>query len=407
MTTQQHAHKYGRIFILFCLTSCVFLNPFPHINSLIEILYYTAIALTLWLTVSPTTRPDFRSPLILPFLLFFAWALASVFWAFDRENTAHDVYGHLLKHIMLYFMLISFFVKKEHFLVLVWSVIASTTILSLSAIIYSYVIVNNPISYRVNIAKIGTNRIAQYCLIGALLSLFYIPVADKWRKKTALIICFLISMSSVILSYSRACLLALVIGCLFFIFFTKTNLKKPLIGATVLIIAVSISIFSLSPDIRDRFRISNDERTRIYITSLEMIKNKPIAGLGYGMQSFKQNYFIFNKFSPQKFVSQFDYSHPHNIFLDMMIRLGFVGLALFCWIFFRVFKMGRELTVNGKDPFVKHWGLAITSCFIALFTVGFFGIILNFRNSVLLYTLMAMMTILWKRHRYTESSPNL
>lgn len=404
MMIRQLFHKYNQIVIVLCVSSLVFLNPFPHVTAPNEIFFYTALALTLFLFMSKATRPDISSPLGLPFLCFLLFALTSTAWAFDWENTAHDVYRHLLKHMVLYFMLISFFIRKEHLLALVWLIIASTTLLALAALIYSYIILASPLSFRINFEDIGSNQVAQYCLLGTLLSLFYFPVAKKWYQKTVLMICFVITTSAVILSYSRACLLALGAACLFGIF-TASKFKKTLIVVSLLILAVSISLFNLSPDYHERTRTSTHERIKIYATVYEMIKERPISGFGYGMEAFKQNFFKFNKLNPQNLLSPVDYSHPHNVFLDITIRLGLVGLVLFCWILFCVFKMGGESIFSSRDSFYRHWGIGITACLIAFLTAGLFGNILNSRNAVVLYTIMAMITILWKLNQYPVSNP--
>jgi hypothetical protein len=68
--------------------------------------------------------------------------------------------------------------------------------------------------------------------------------------------------------------------------------------------------------------------------------------------------------------------------------------------------MGGELICRSRDPFYRHWGIGITACLIAFLTAGLFGNILNSRNAVVLYTIMAMITILWKLNQYPASNPN-
>lgn len=401
---KQHINKYSKYIrgtILLSLTLLIFVNPFQnHVSALTEIFFYTALAFASLLLLSSATRPDFNSPLGLPFLFFLLWAFASAIWAFDRENTLHDVYRHLLRHLVLYYMLISFFVRKEHFLVLVWSFITSIAIFSLGAVIYVYIISANPLSFRLEVRGVGPNQIAQLCVFGMILSLFYLPMAGKWHEKIVLLICFISTFSAVVLTYCRAALLALAAGCFFLLFTPK--FKKSLVFATVFIFTVAIIIFNLSPHQQSRLsfdRISKDLRISIYATDYAMIKDKPFAGFGYGAEAFKKNFFKFNKSLPQRFALQEEFPHPHNIFVDIFIRLGLVGFVLFCWILFRVFKMARELIIGVKDPFVKKWGTCMTACLIAFLTLGLLGNILNSRNAVILYTIMAMITILWKIHR--------
>jgi len=406
---KQRCLQFFRGVILLSLTLLIFLNPFPHVSTLTNIFFYTALytalAFALLLLCSQTPRPDLRSPLGLPILFFLLWALAGTIWTSDWQNNLQYVNRYLSRSLFIYFMLISFFSRKEHFLALIWTFILSITLFSLGALIYVYFLSANPISFRLYLKGIHTNPIAQCCMFGTLLALCYFPMARKWPEKAALMICSLSTFSAVLLTYSRGALLALATGCFSLIFTSK--FKKPLIITSLIILAASIVIFNISPDQQNRLSfdfIRNDERIKIYATAYEMLKEKPLAGFGYGAEAFEKNFSKFNKRLPQEFMTQIEYPHPHNIFLDIAIRLGLVGLALFCWILLRVFKMGRELMVKGKDPFLRQWGTAITACLIAFLTVGLFGDLLSRRNSMILYAIMAMITILWKLHRSDEES---
>jgi len=400
-TSKQRCHQLIRGVILLSLALLIFLNPFQsYVSALTEIFFYTALVFALPLLWPPATRPDVSSPLGLPFFFFLLWALASTLWAFDWKNTLHDVYGHLLKLILLYYLLIAFVTRKEHFLALIWTFIISTTLFSLGAIIYTYIISGHPLSFRLYLKDVQTNQIAQCCLFGTALALFYFPMARKWREKTTLLICCISNLAAVILTYSRAALLALALGSLFVLFASK--FKKHFIIATLVISFASILIFNLSPDQRNRLSldyISKDGRIIIYATTYEMIKDKPLAGYGYGGEAYRKNFFKFNKELPQKLVTQIEYPHPHNVLLDITTKLGVVGLVLFCWILFRVFKMGGELMLKGRDSFGRQWGTCVTASLVTFLTVGSFGNILNRRNAVILYSIMAMITILWKLQR--------
>lgn len=398
---KKHIHKYDkylREIVLFSLMLLIFVNPFQnYVSALAEIFFYTALVSVTLLLLFSNTKPDFSSPLGLPFLFFLLWAFASTIWSFDRENTLHDVYRHLLRYLILYYMLISFFASKKYFLTLIRLFITSTTLFSLGAIIYIYIIAANPISFRLNIWNIGPNQIAQFCVFGSLLSLFYFLQTTKWHEKIILLICFLSTFSAIVLTYSRACILALAIGCLFF--FSTSKYKKSIILAMLFIITFYIVIFNLSPNHQERFQDSNDERIKIYATDYAMMKEKPLAGSGYGGEAFKKNFPKFNESMPQRLKVRKTISHAHNIFADIFIRLGFIGFVLFGWILFRVFKMARELITGNDDPFVKKWGYGSTACLTALLTAGLFGNIFNYKSAVIFYTIMAMITILWKFNR--------
>lgn len=405
----QRCYQLIRGVILLSLTLFVFLNPFPDVSPLTNAFFYTALysalIFALFLPLAPAAKPDFRSPLGLPLIFFLLWALVGTLGSADWGDTLQYVNRYLSRFLFLYFMLISFFTRKEHFLALVWTFLLSTALFSLGAILYIYVLSANPLSFRLYLNDIHTNPIAQCCMFGTLLALCYFPMARKWPEKAVLLICFLSTFSAVMLTYSRAALLALGTGCLFLIFNSK--FKKPLIIASLIIFSGSIVLFNISPSQQERLSfdfVRKDERIKIYATACEMIKERPFAGFGYGTEAFWKNFNKYNQRLPREFINDRAVPHPHNVLLDIVIRLGLVGLALFFWILFRAFKMGRDLMTRGGDPFLRQWGTAITACLIAFLTVGLFGDLLSRRNSVILYSILAMMTILWKLHRQKEEN---
>ena len=87
---------------------------------------------------------------------------------------------------------------------------------------------------------------------------------------------------------------------------------------------------------------------------------------------------------------------PHNMLVSTTTRLGFVGLALFLYIIFRFFRMSWLTIKHGKDDFIKSWGLCITATFIAFFIQGMFEEATSHVPAIVLYTIFAMMSILWK-----------
>jgi O-antigen ligase len=85
-------------------------------------------------------------------------------------------------------------------------------------------------------------------------------------------------------------------------------------------------------------------RYQIYKTSLEIIKDKPILGIGGGMFRYDfQEYYskIYDKNSSdiyENFWLKTSPFHAHNILLDFLVSWGIVGFILFIYILYKIYK---------------------------------------------------------------------
>lgn len=397
---KQNCTTFIQHFVLICLLVVIFLNPFKDILNLTEICFYIALILAVVIFFVRKDKLDFHSPLGLPFLLFLLWALASIAWADDRNNTLHDIYPRLVKLLVLYYLLILFFNTRERFLVLARILIASTSLFALGSLIYVYLIMGYPLSFPLEVDNVSPNHMGQICLLAALLSMISFSMAERWPDRVVLSFCFISSLTAVLLTCSRSAFIALAMGT--FILICSGKFKKLFaIGFSIILISI-VLLSSISPLLQTKLSPSaflRDDRIVIFATAYEMIKERPLIGFGYGAKTFGENMEKFKKRLPPELSAQTNYGHPHNLFLDIATRLGLVGLALFIFILFRVFKMGWELIKQRPDSFVKKWGGGMTACLAALLTAGLFENILARRIGVILYIIMAMITILWKLHR--------
>ena len=118
----------------------IFFNPFPHTTSIQEISFYLSIFLVVLGIISKKMPFPLKSPLSLPLVLFTLWAAIGLFFALDRDNSLHDFYSHLLKYLLLYYMLINVFNSKKRLEWLSWVIIISATLFCLGALGYEYLI---------------------------------------------------------------------------------------------------------------------------------------------------------------------------------------------------------------------------------------------------------------------------
>ena len=98
-TSSSQAEKIFRILnfsIPLFMGIYLFANPLP-LSAVSEFCFYLSLLILIILIAFKKTVFTLRSPLTLPFILFFLWAVFGLFFTLDFKNTLHDLRGHLLE----------------------------------------------------------------------------------------------------------------------------------------------------------------------------------------------------------------------------------------------------------------------------------------------------------------------
>jgi O-antigen ligase len=123
-----------------------------------------------------------------------------------------------------------------------------------------------------------------------------------------------------------AILIAIPVGIITVILLTyRKKAIIPTLIFIVLTIAASFFLAQNSPRFAGLLDISSGTsfmRIRVWESSLEILRQRPFTGLG--LDQFL--YLFSGEFVRPDAIFDPDLSHPHNIFLDFWIRLGFLGL---------------------------------------------------------------------------------
>jgi len=149
----------------------VFLTPFAHTQTILEVSFYLALLCTGEL-VRRGGRLALSTPLVLPFVLFGVWAAVSVVFALDVRDSLGDFYAHYLKYLILYYLLFNFFRSRQRLIWLAWIFTLSGAILSLSLMIYFYGILGEPLSIRLalGLTYYPVNQLGYATVLSALLA---------------------------------------------------------------------------------------------------------------------------------------------------------------------------------------------------------------------------------------------
>ena len=377
----------------------IFFNPFSHTTAIKEICFYSSFFIVLILIYFKKIDFSFKSPLTLPFALFVIWAFIGLFFALDKENSIHDFRAHLLKYLVLYYILINSFNSRKQLVGLSWIIIISATIFSIGEIYYFYFMLGNSFSAKLvtGLTEIPVNWVGFITVTAAIFSIHHISTGSKLYVKTISLISLFPLCALSVLTQARSAVLALFLSVIILCF----KNKKILIAC----LGIILIVIYISP-LKNRFIHANlitGLRLDINRTTLEIIKDFPIIGIGFGMETFKNGKYVnleeYNKRVPEKYRQSSIHTDPHSMPFSIAVRTGIVGLALFLYILFISFKMCWNCIRHGKNDFIKRWGRCVASVFVAVVVIGIFEPFFSHVPEVVFYTSFAMMTILWRLNK--------
>jgi len=386
----------------------IFFNPFPHTTTIKEICFYLSVLVVIFLIYFKKIDFSFKSPLTLPFALFVTWAFLGLFFALDKWGSIHDFRAHLLKYLVIYYILINFFNSKKRLIGLSWTIIISATIFSIGEIYYFYFMLGNSFSTKLlpGLNEIAVNQIGFVTVTAAIFSLHYIITTGSLYVKTISLVCLFPLCILSVLTQTRSTALALFLSVIMLCF----KNKKLLVACLAIILIVA----TMTP-VGNRFIHVNpitDLRLDIDYTTLEIIKDFPIIGIGFGMETYGNEKYInldaYNKKVPVKYRQKSIHTFPHSILFSIAVRTGLIGFALFLYILFTSFMTCWNCIRHGKDDFIRRWGLCVASVLVAVIVIGIFEAWSRHVQEVVLYTALAMMTVVWKLdHVEIESSSGI
>jgi len=253
-----------------------------------------------------------------------------------------------------------------------------------------------------NLSQTGFHIISILVLFAIILSCCKLfTETHSLYRLIILVFCILTLFAAALLTQSRGVYVALIFtGITLFL-----DKKKYLIA----FLGIMMLVFFFAP-IKVRFtidRITDDSRIPIMHVATKVVKEHPIIGIGFGMHTYgKLNLEKYETRIPQKYQGNGGktITDPHNMVLDIAVRLGVVGLVFFFYIIFVFFKMCWDIIKHGKDNFLINWGRCLAAAFIAVSVIGLFQPIFSHMPEVVICTIFSMTTVVWRLNNLREEN---
>lgn len=228
------------------------------------------------------------------------------------------------------------------------------------------------------------NLLAGYLLPAVVFSLVAVFVWQGWIKKALALTMFVVNTACLILTFSRGGWIGLVVALLivmgllvywwsiemppFWRTWSLPIILGGLIGvlllAMIFVEPVRLRVLSIFADRKDS---SNNFRRNVWDAVFEMIRDRPIIGIGPGHGSF-------NKIYPLYQHPRYTALSAYSILLEVTVETGFIGLAAFLWLLIVTFntaflQMQRLRKLRSADGFWLIGAIATMAGMLAHGTV--------------------------------------
>lgn len=315
-----------------------------------------------------------------PIFLFMISILISLIYSGLNEWSGLQLYLFFPNILIFY---ITTILKSEQKRQLIATIFISASIISIYAI-YQYLsdfsfinsneyIAEFIIKKRVFATFLSPNMLASYIIMMLFLGLGLLITAYFQKEKTfPWIFISLFTMSvALLLTKSLGGILAFTVTFILFIFlanlyllpninFKKVTLKLNSMGINfVLLFFIFISTLFTRERLSQLFNLNNPnnpmvQRIYYWFTSLKIIKHFPLTGIGWAKL---EN--LYRLYKPAPSVTT---SYSHNVFLQIIVELGLLGLLSFIWIVFMFLKAALRSIKDNTTQRALKIGLFCAGC---------------------------------------------
>ncbi|MBP3916756.1 O-antigen ligase family protein [Clostridium sp.] len=250
--------------------------------------------------------------------------------------------------LFLYFALNVFsqnyFVKMSRINIVIKYIVYLSVIAAIGGVIEKivFILIGMP-QHRV-FSFFGNPNMAGAWFGNIILMIFYLKCIDKGRKDYIIYnLSIVLVIVALLLTESTGAFIALVGSIVIYYILKEKKDIKGLIAISITVGLSSILFFIVQNKVANTTPIgelvtSFNSRYRIWIGAINMVLKKPITGWGMlGMMQHGSNFVYSDEPNLHNKIITF-LIHPHNLWLTFLVTLGVIGLLIYLYIKFNLYK---------------------------------------------------------------------
>lgn len=337
------------------LIAGVFLYPF--LPDMLGLLYmFALVGAFLFQNITRNKHSLTSSDIDIPILLFLFVMIISTFTSINIGGSFRDLALHL-GGLSFLFVITNSIKDKKTLNIIITVMVFSAFIVSLYGL-YQYVVgvevekawvdvENNPdISMRIFSVFGNPNILAEYLIMTIPLSISLLWISKKPHKKIMFFGMSLVMILCLVLTLSRGGWIGFAFSALVFILLIERRLLLSLIPLSLgAIYLLPQSILNRILSIGNLHDSSNSLRIEIWKITGDIIKDHPIAGVGFGYIPFKQTF--------ETYIRTLPAYHAHNTYLETAAEIGITGLVVFLFFLFILYKYAIVHLVKSDDKYIR------------------------------------------------------
>jgi putative inorganic carbon (hco3(-)) transporter len=226
------------------------------------------------------------------------------------------------------------------------------------------------------------NLLAGYLLPAVIFSAAAFFAWKRWLPKALAATMWLANSLCLVLTFSRGGWIGLVVANFALLillvhwfsiylpsFWRRWALPIALGGSVALVTLAVIAVAPLRDRVMSMFSgrddSSNNFRINVWMAVIEMIKDRPVLGIGPGNDAFNRVY-------PRYQATGFTALSAYSIFLEVAVEAGLIGLSCFLWLLLVTFNQGwvqlqRLRQAGNREGF---WLMAATTTMLGMLAHG-------------------------------------
>jgi len=274
----------------------------------------------------------------------FLFILVILFGGIVSANPSISIKSSLvyITFMLAYFMIANMIRTEKNIKRFIWAFIISSFIAVLVGIYQNFFAAAETIWHDqtmfsdIGIRVVSTfenpNVFAEFIILSLPIFLSVLLRIKRFSGKIIVLFMLAAYFAALIFTWSRGAWIGIIISLfVFFLFYSKKTIvyySFALLFSPLLLYVVPASIIQRITSIGNLADTSSSYRLNIWRGVIRMLDNFSITGIGIGEGAFKEVY-------PAYSLSGIETApHSHNLFLQINVEVGIIGVLLFCFILF-------------------------------------------------------------------------
>jgi len=226
--------------------------------------------------------------------------------------------------------------------------------------------------------------LASYLTFGVFFGLWMAAKSKNAVDKIIYAAIVITNLTAIYWTKTKGAWLGLFIGIIIYalILIWQKSKKIALLFCLLILFASAAGFFNFQTNLKEKVYQTTSVQNRLvaWQVSLQAFKEKPVFGWGAG------NFDVaFNKYYDPKIKNELFFDHAHNIFLDLAVKFGVVGLL--SYVFFIAAMFGEIINAGRRKKITKNERAVFVGLIFACLIQNFF--LFDAINGLLLFMLVA------------------